>query len=51
MTILDLAARMISCLEMSQQGKAHLLEGTCGLDETLNANARLSAAKVVEEFK
>jgi len=51
MTILDLAAQIVRYLEMSQQGKVYLLKGTCGLDETLNANAWLLVAKVVEEFE
>jgi hypothetical protein len=29
----------------------YLLEGTCSLDEALNANAWLLAMKVVEELK
>jgi len=51
MTILGLAARIVRYLEINRQGKANLLEGTCSLDKTLNANARLSAAKVVEKFE
>ena len=33
------------------KGMAHLLKGAYGLDKALNADAWLSAAKVVEEFK
>ena len=51
MTILGLVARIVRYLEINRQGKANLLEGTCSLDKTLNANAWLSAAKVVEKFK
>jgi len=36
---------------MNRQRKAYLLEGTHSLDEALNANAQLSAVKVVEEFE
>jgi hypothetical protein len=33
------------------KGMAHLLKGAYGLDKALNADAWLSVAKVVEEFK
>jgi len=51
MAIFDLIARIVSHLEMNGQGKIYLLEGTCSLDEALNTNAWLLAAKVVEKFE